>query len=164
MTSADNENHNTSYYNTFAKALRSQYAKDPSKPYYISAAPQCPRPDASIPLGAMQHADFVWVQFYNNGDCNINEPGFDASFAAWSSGLAAAGRAGAKVFVGAPAFEGGGTGYLPSNRVASVIQGAKARGTSNFGGVMLWDGPEAQFNVDQEGRNYIKTVKAALST
>lgn len=148
----------------------------PSPRHYAHSTPKThpnpttspPRPnvhDPTPPSHSVQCSTPISsVQFYNNGDCNINEPGFDASFAAWSSGLAAAGRAGAKVFVGAPAFEGGGTGYLPSNRVASVIQGAKARGTSNFGGVMLWDGPEAQFNVDQEGRNYIKTVKAALST
>ncbi|KAI9880790.1 MAG: hypothetical protein M1830_000226 [Pleopsidium flavum] len=158
----DNENHNTSYYNTFATALRSQYAKDPSKPYYISAAPQCPRPDASIPLGSMQHADFVWVQFYNNGVCNIDQPGFEASFAAWSADLAAAGRPGPKIFIGTLGFEGGGTGYLPSSRFASVVQGVRRR--PNFGGVMLWDGPEAQFNIDREGRNYTKIVKAALST
>lgn len=55
---------------------------DTSKQYYISAAPQCVRPDASIPLDAMQAMDFIWVQFYNNDDCNIGQSGFDASFKA----------------------------------------------------------------------------------
>ena len=38
-------------------------ATDKSKQYYISAAPQCPLPDASIPVGAMQLMDFVVSDF-----------------------------------------------------------------------------------------------------
>ena len=52
------------------------------KQYYISAAPQCVRPDAFISLDAMQAMNFIWVQFYNNDDCNIGQSGFDASFKA----------------------------------------------------------------------------------
>lgn len=55
---------------------------DTSKQYYISAAPQCVRSDAFIPLDAMQAMNFIWVQFYNNGDCNIGQSGFDVSFKA----------------------------------------------------------------------------------
>ncbi|MCJ1299057.1 hypothetical protein MMC08_001848 [Hypocenomyce scalaris] len=153
---ADNEDDSTSYYNTFATSLRSQFSGDSSKTYYISAAPQCPIPDASIPLQAMQQADFVWVQFYNNGDCNVGQSGFSASFSAWSSDLSAAGK-GPKLYIGAPAWSGGGTGYLPPSEMASVIQGAKALGESNFGGVMLWDGSEAQVNGE-----YQQGVKSAL--
>ncbi|MBC7854174.1 MAG: hypothetical protein IAF94_12135, partial [Pirellulaceae bacterium] len=71
--------------------MRSLYAGDSSKSYYLSAAPQCPRPDESIPLAAMQTMDFVWVQFYNNGaaNCNVGQPGFLASFRAWSADLGA---------------------------------------------------------------------------
>lgn len=68
----DNENHSTEHYETFATALRERFTTDDSKTYYLSAAPQCPIPDESIPLGALQQADFVWVQFYNNPSCNID--------------------------------------------------------------------------------------------
>ena len=104
----------------------------------------------------MQQADFVWVQFYNNGDCNVGQAGFGASFAAWSADLAAAGG-GPKLFIGAPAWAGDGTGYLPPSQMALVIQEAKAAGTGNFGGVMLWDGAEAQVN-----GQYQQGVKGAL--
>ncbi|KAI4145695.1 MAG: hypothetical protein L6R39_003732, partial [Caloplaca ligustica] len=67
----DNEDHSTAFYSTFVSSLRKVMDADASRKYYISAAPQCPRPDASIPLDAMQQMDFVFVQFYNNGDCNI---------------------------------------------------------------------------------------------
>ena len=85
----DNENHNTSYYHPFAIALRQHFAKDPSRIYYLSTAPQCPMPDASIPVGAMIESDFVWVQFYNNPECDLNSPGFQSSFASWSANLSA---------------------------------------------------------------------------
>lgn len=49
----DNENHDTSYYGTFANALRQQFTQDSSKTYYLSTAPQCPIPDESIPMEAM---------------------------------------------------------------------------------------------------------------
>ncbi|KAL8654482.1 MAG: hypothetical protein Q9226_003414, partial [Calogaya cf. arnoldii] len=97
----DNEDHSTAFYNTFISSLRSTMNADSSKRYYISAAPQCPRPDASIPLEAMQSMDFVFVQFYNNGDCNIGQPGFAASLKAWSQDLSAKGD-GPKLYVGAP--------------------------------------------------------------
>ncbi|KAL9023007.1 MAG: hypothetical protein Q9196_007432, partial [Gyalolechia fulgens] len=85
----DNEDHSTAFYTTFVSSLRTAMNTDPSKQYYISAAPQCPRPDASIPLSAMQTMDFVFVQFYNNGDCNVGQPGFEASLRAWSQDLSA---------------------------------------------------------------------------
>lgn len=62
----DNETGNSQYWGTFAITMREYYTTDTSKTYYLSAAPQCPIPDASMPLDAMQVADFVWVQFYNH--------------------------------------------------------------------------------------------------
>lgn len=56
---ADNENKDQTGYTAFVKALRTQFATDKSKQYYISAAPQCPLPDASIPVDAMKLMDFV---------------------------------------------------------------------------------------------------------
>lgn len=61
--STDNENKDQTGYVAFVKALRTQFATDKSKQYYISAAPQCPLPDASIPVGAMQLMDFVVSNF-----------------------------------------------------------------------------------------------------
>lgn len=135
---------------------------DTAKPYYISAAPQCPRPDASIPLDAMQAMDFVFVQFYNNGDCNIGQPGFAASLKAWSQDLSAKGTKGPKLFIGAPGCaKCAGSGYLGAEEMKRVVEGAKASGLGNFGGVMLWDGPEGKANV-QGGKDYLAVVKGAM--
>lgn len=55
----DNEDKDQTGYVTFVQALRTLFATDKTKQYYISAAPQCPLPDASIPVGAMTLMDFV---------------------------------------------------------------------------------------------------------
>ncbi|KAL8797026.1 MAG: hypothetical protein Q9195_000797 [Heterodermia aff. obscurata] len=160
----DNEDHSTASYSTFVSALRTTMDADSSKKYYISAAPQCPRPDASIPLDAMQSMDFVFVQFYNNGDCNVGQPGFEASFKAWSQDLSANGAKGPKLFVGAPGCTScAGSGYVDPAQVGSVLGAAKSAGVSNFGGVMLWDGPEAMVNTDG-GKDYLSVVKGALGS
>ncbi|KAL9000975.1 MAG: hypothetical protein Q9169_000459 [Polycauliona sp. 2 TL-2023] len=157
----DNEDHSTAFYNTFTSSLRTTMNADTSKRYYISAAPQCPRPDASIPLEAMQSMDFVFVQFYNNGDCNIGQPGFAASLKAWSQDLSAKGN-GPKLYVGAPGCAAcAGSGYLGAEEMRGAIEGAMAAGLSNFGGVMLWDGPEGKANVEG-GQDYLAVVKGAM--
>lgn len=52
----DTEQKNPAHYETFARALRDQFQQDTTKKYYLSAAPQCPMPDASIPLNVMKEA------------------------------------------------------------------------------------------------------------
>ena len=163
----DNEDHSTKYYNTFVSALRQTFAGDKTKHYYISGAPQCPRPDASIPLAAMQSMDFVFVQFYNNAmaGCDIGQPGFIDSLKAWSNDLSGNSTTakGPKLYIGAPACEEcAGKGYLEPANMTSVIKSAMKAGVGNFGGVMLWDGSEAMNNTAAEG-DYLKVVKSALT-
>ena len=160
----DTEQKNPAYYTNFTTALRQTFTQDPSKTYYISAAPQCPRPDASIPLDAMQEMDFVWVQFYNNGDCNVGESGFMASLTAWSGDLSANG-AGPQLYIGGPACETCGPhGFLEPTAVAPAIQAVHSAGLKNVGGMMLWDGSEAMLNTNGTGgKTYLQVVKAALT-
>lgn len=160
----DPEQKNPAYYTNFTTALRQTFVQDRSKTYYISAAPQCPRPDASIPLDAMQEMDFVWVQFYNNGDCNIGASGFMASLAAWSEDLSAKG-AGPQLYIGGPACETCGPhGFLEPTAVAPAIQAEYSAGLKNFGGMMLWDGSEGKLNTNGTGgKTYLQVVKAALT-
>ena len=73
------ENNLPAYYADFMNELRTLSAGDTSRQYFISAAPQCVYPDASlgpdhtkhnvtVPT-AITHAAFDWLnmQFYNNG-------------------------------------------------------------------------------------------------
>lgn len=160
----DNEDHTTDYYEVFASALRALFATDTSKTYYISAAPQCPIPDASISLPVMAQADFVWVQFYNNPSCNLDTNAFQESFAAWSSSLMdISTREGLpKLFVGIPSFAGAGAGYVDGAGLYSRIVQARELDVPNLGGIMLWEGTEAMDNVDQYGVNYLSYAKDAL--
>ena len=159
----DNENHNTDHYETFAIALRERFTTDDSKSYYLSAAPQCPIPDESIPVGALQQADFVWVQFYNNPSCNIDAPGFQQSFRAWSDLLASGTLVrGPRLYIGAAGFEGAGSGYVKGSGLGTRVRTARGLYVENLGGVMLWDGSEAALNVDQYGVDYLSYAKSAL--
>lgn len=126
---------------------------DSSKKYLITAAPQCPRPDASIPLDAMKQMDYVWVQFYNNPPCMLGSAGFAASFKAWSQDLGST-----KLFIGAPSSsDSAGSGFLDSAALAATIKSVKS--VPNFGGVMLWDAARATLNND-----FQKGVKQALGS
>ncbi|KAK5121299.1 hypothetical protein LTR85_005465 [Meristemomyces frigidus] len=158
----DNENHNTSHYDVFATELRKQFAKDTSKTYYLSAAPQCPMPDESIPLAAMKEADFVWVQFYNNPSCNLNSTGFQASFKAWSKQLLNAEGKSPQLYIGAPGFAGAGSGYVNGSEFSRYVKEARKLKVKNFGGVMLWDGSEGMANIDEYGASYLDYAKAAV--
>ncbi|KAK5245094.1 hypothetical protein LTS06_009427 [Exophiala xenobiotica] len=98
----DNENPaNAAHLPTLMSTLRSLMASTdtdtdttgPStstpKAYYLSAAPQCPQPDASIPVPELLGViDFFNVQFYNNPSCQLNagQPFLD-SLRSWSQAL-----------------------------------------------------------------------------
>ncbi|MCJ1350300.1 MAG: Chitinase 3 [Icmadophila ericetorum] len=156
----DSETANQAGWTAFTTQMRSLYAQDKSKTYYISGAPQCPRPDQSIPLAAMQQMDFVWVQFYNNGDCNVGASDFVSSFEAWSSDLSTGKGANGnptKLFVGVPATEDAAPdAYLAPAALTTALQSIKGK-ASNMGGVMMWDGSEAVLN-----NNYQEVAKQAL--
>jgi chitinase len=54
-------------YTAFVNRMRTHYAGDSRKSYYIAAAPQCPLPDAYLnTVLTTAHVDFIFVQFYNN--------------------------------------------------------------------------------------------------
>lgn len=158
----DNEVDQTLGYTTFVSSLRKSMTADSSRTYYISAAPSCARPDPSIPLDAMRTMDFIFVQFYGNVACNAGSPGFVEILKGWSSDLSTDG-AGPRLYVGAPGCgECADTGYLDPATMTSTIASAKNAGISNFGGIILWDGPRALEN-EQDGKNYTAVVKDVLA-
>lgn len=157
----DNEDNNSKNYNTFVSLLRQFMSTDTSKKYYISAAPQCPIPDKSIPLESMQAMDFVFVQWYNNPVCNAGTSPFLESFKAWSKHLSKnSGRP--KVFIGLPGCQScAGSVYLNASQLPSTLEDAKGANVTNFGGVMLWDGPQAVANLEG-GKDYLTQLKEIL--
>ncbi|KAL6890413.1 glycoside hydrolase family 18 protein [Trichoderma evansii] len=79
--------------------------------------------------------DFVWVQFYNNGDCNIAQSDFLSSVQTWSSGIGSA-----KLYIGALASDADGDqGFADADTLLGAIQDIKNMNLSNYGGAMLWE-------------------------
>ncbi|KAI0324745.1 glycoside hydrolase [Cubamyces sp. BRFM 1775] len=116
------------------------------KYYYITAAPQCPYPDAYIGA-ALNEAPFdaVYVQFYNN-DCGLNHPGaynFD-TWDKWAKTKSA--NSDVKVYIGAPGSQdSAGQGYVAVEKLADYVSDAQEK-YSSFGGVMIWDASTAHTN------------------
>lgn len=160
----DNEDRTTSYWFAFATALKAHYAQNPKRKYYLAAAPQCPRPDASIPISVLRMCDFVFTQFYNNPSCNLDSAGFLASLKAWSSDLMVKGKASPRLFIGMPAFSGAGSGYVEGPQLAKTLPtlGTLRKQVPNFGGVSMWAGPEALSNIDASGKTFLQHVAAIL--
>lgn len=134
----------------FANQLRALMDQDTSKPYYLSAAPQCPYPDAadgSMLDGAVSF-DMVFVQYYNNycastsyiaGAATQNNFNFD-TWDLWARTVSK--NPDVKVFLGVPAGPtGAGSGYESASALAPVIEYCQT--FSSFGGVMMWDASQA---------------------
>lgn len=150
---SDNESADSTGYSALATKLRSNFAGDSSKQYYLTAAPQCPFPDASIPLDVCKQLDFVFVQFYNNGECNVAQSGFSEAVDKWSGGIGDA-----QLFIGGLASgSDGDQGYVDSATFASSLKDVQAKGLKNFGGAMLWEAQLAVKNGD-----YQKAIKEAF--
>ncbi|KAI3720638.1 hypothetical protein L2E82_31629 [Cichorium intybus] len=106
------------------------------KKVYLSAAPQCPIPDAHLD-SAIQTGlfDYVWVQFYNNGQCEYGANA-DALLARWNQWTQVNSN---QIFLGLPAATGAaGSGYMPPDVLTSTVL-PSIKSSPKYGGVMLWD-------------------------
>ncbi|KAL7929963.1 hypothetical protein V8C35DRAFT_314257 [Trichoderma chlorosporum] len=150
----DNETGNPTGYLAMAQRFKSNFAQDTSKKYYLTAAPQCPFPDASEQLNVCQLTDFLWVQFYNNDDCNVGQSDFNSAVKNWSKNIG-----NSTLFIGALASGADGDqGYISSSALLSAYQGVSNLNLPNIGGIMLW---EAQLAV--KNGNFQQAVKAGIS-
>ncbi|KAI1433726.1 glycoside hydrolase superfamily [Xylaria sp. CBS 124048] len=159
----------------FAQQLRTFMDQDTAvngRKFYLSAAPQCPFPDANLVTvlhgDTATFLDFIFVQFYNNPSCDLRSTsGFQASLKEWNDGWA--GSNGSKIFVGVPASA---SAIGPAN-VESFVDGSAlaaryisvAQSFLNFAGVMIWDMSQVDSNpaflspiVSALGQNHIAPV------
>ncbi|KAG0206603.1 Chitinase 1 [Mortierella sp. GBA30] len=127
-------------YVAFIESLRAKFASPGSRPFYITAAPQCPYPDqATMDALATSWFDLVWVQFYNNycGVHNFNSGLFN--FDTWNNwAMNTSKNKNVRILLGVPGGPAAaGSGVIDAselNRILGLIQKY-----SNFGGVMMWD-------------------------
>ncbi|KAF8579155.1 carbohydrate-binding module family 5 protein, partial [Ramaria rubella] len=145
----DIEGGSTEFFDSFVNQIRS-HAAGASKPYYISAAPQCPFPDGY--LGTVLNAvgfDMVYVQFYNNY-CSL--PNYNNSndwdFSVWDNWAKnTAINTNVKIYIGAPGSTTAANAgsYVDPATLGTIIQQTRAQ-YSSFGGVMIWDASQAYAN------------------
>ncbi|KAK3389798.1 glycoside hydrolase family 18 protein [Podospora didyma] len=133
-----------------------------NKKFFLSAAPQCPFPDAAMNEALQAVAfDFVSVQFYNNY-CGVTSfvPGAatqnNFNFATWDTWAKGSRNPAVKVLLGIPGSPtAAGSGYVSGSQLASVI--AYSKQFSSFGGVMVWDVSQVWANA-----GFLDSVVSAL--
>lgn len=123
----------TSYWDELVRALAGFNSQ---RKVYLSAAPQCPIPDAHLDTAIQTGLfDYVWVQFYNNEQCHyVNNA--DNLLARWNEWTGVNSN---QIFLGLPAApEAAGGGYIPPDvLIAQVLPTIKS--SPKYGGVMLWN-------------------------
>ncbi|KAL1366998.1 hypothetical protein HN51_021043 [Arachis hypogaea] len=121
-------------YAVLAMKLREHMDKKKRK-FYLSAAPQCPFPDHNQnPALSKVHFDFVFIQFYNNPDCQVASNHFRRSWNKWTKTIKAH-----KFYVGLLAMPAGSdTGYVPPETVLNKVL-PFVKKSPKYGGVMLWN-------------------------
>ncbi|KAG0659775.1 Chitinase 1 [Maudiozyma exigua] len=154
----DIENNNNVGYAALVTKLRTLFATG-SKQYYISAAPQCPYPDASVgDLLANADVDFAFIQFYNNY-CNVESSFNWDTWVNYAENVSP--NSNIKLYLGLlGSATAAGSGYISDFSVLkSTIE--KISSFANFGGVSLWDASQA-FTNSIDGQAYIHAVKSLL--
>ncbi|KAG2599571.1 acidic endochitinase Pun g 14, amyloplastic-like [Panicum virgatum] len=149
----DIENGNPAHYDELASALK---AKDGG--VLLTAAPQCPYPDASLgPALQTGLFDAVWVQFYNNPGCAYaggDDANLVAAWRTWTGGV----RAGS-FYLGLPASEeAAGSGYIPPGDLTGTVLPAVQGVGGGYGGIMLW----SRYYDVLKNPNYSDQVKGSV--
>lgn len=134
----------TQYWDVLARSLKA-YSK-PRRAVYLAGAPQCPFPDKFLG-GALNTGlfDYVWVQFYNNPQCQYSSGNTDNLINSWNKWTTSI-KAGL-IFLGLPAApEAAGSGFIPATVLNSEVLPVIKK-SPKYGGVMLW----SKFYDDQSG-------------
>ena len=138
----DIEGGGTNGYSAFVRRLR-RLMDGAGDGWLITAAPQCPYPDAYLgpaPGTALRDAasafDYLFVQFYNNFCNGASRAPFQDAFGRWSRLSTGSGP---RIVVGLPAAPAAAPagGYVEPDKLPSLINAVD--GNASFAGVMLWD-------------------------
>ncbi|KAI8026922.1 hypothetical protein LOK49_LG02G00219 [Camellia lanceoleosa] len=126
------------------------YSKQ-GKKVYLTAAPQCPFPDAWVG-GALKTGlfDYVWVQFYNNPPCQYTSGNVGNLEDAEAMDLNIPAK---KILLGLPAARCSWKRFHSCSDLTSKVLPA-IKGSPKYGGVMLW----SKYYDDQTG--YSSSIKS----
>lgn len=154
----DIENSNSVGYAALVTELRTLFATS-TKQFYISAAPQCPYPDASVgDLLENADVDFAFIQFYNNY-CNVDK---SFNWDTWQDyAESVSPNKNIKLYLGLPgSASAAGSGYISDLTVLQETI-SKVSESGNFGGVAMWDASQAVSN-EIDGLSYLSHIKSLL--
>ncbi|KAF9667422.1 hypothetical protein SADUNF_Sadunf15G0021400 [Salix dunnii] len=129
----DIETNSGLYWDDLAKALNGFSGE---RKVYLAAAPQCPFPDASLDTAIKTGLfDYVWVQFYNNPQCQYSGNA-DNLLNAWNQWITVQSD---QIFLGLPAAPEAAPsgGFIPVDVLNSEVL-PSINTSPKFGGVMLW--------------------------
>ncbi|OAR01566.1 hypothetical protein LLEC1_07121 [Akanthomyces lecanii] len=160
------------YYQYMIAKLRQNFAKDSSKKYYITGAPQCPIPEPNMgEIISNSQFDYLFVQFYNNNNYTVpcalpingNAP---FNYNNWTNFISTTPSKNAKIFIGVPASTlaangspGGATYYATPDQLATIVNDYKS--DTHFGGIMMWSAGFSDSNVIN-GCTYAQEAKHIL--
>ncbi|KAH9318810.1 hypothetical protein KI387_020579 [Taxus chinensis] len=145
----------TKHWDDLARALSTLNFRG-GKKVFLSAAPQCPYPDASLGK-ALQTGlfDYVWTQFFNNPPCEYfggNTSNLINSWNQWTTSIPKT----THFFLGLPASTAGaGSGFIPAATLKSKVL-PQIKKSSKYAGVMLW----SKFYDEEAG--YSSSIKPSL--
>lgn len=154
----DIENNSPTGYASLVNSLRTYY-KSGSKPYYVSAAPQCVYPDANVGDAlANSDIDMAFIQFYNNY-CSLDQ---QFNWDTWQTfAESTSPNKNIKLFIGLPgASAAAGSGYVSPSVVQSAVNTVST--SSNFGGIMLWDASQG-FSNQVNGQSFAQDMQDILN-
>ncbi|XP_039687074.1 acidic endochitinase [Medicago truncatula] len=142
---------NQQHWEELARFLKSRNTS--TQNVYLSAAPQCPYPDGELGVALETGVfDYVWIQFYNNPECDYSESEVNRlldSWKRWTKSLTSG-----KVFLGLPASPAAAdNGYVPADLLCEIVVPV-LRISRNYGGVMLWT---THYDKQSGYSNYIKS-------
>lgn len=162
------------YYQYMIAKLRSNFASDPSRKYYITGAPQCPIPEPNMgQIISNSQFDYLFVQFYNNNNyvvpcalpINGNAP---FNYNNWTNFISTTPSKDAKIFIGVPASPLGANGspsgatyYATPDQLATIVNQYKS--DAHFGGIMMWSAGFSDSNVNN-GCTYAQEAKHILTS
>ncbi|KAF4400313.1 hypothetical protein G4B88_019522 [Cannabis sativa] len=130
----DIESGSGEYWDVLASSLNGHSQE---RTVYLGAAPQCPYPDAHLD-GAIKTGlfDYVWVQFYNNPQCQY-DGSTDKLLNSWNQWISSEAK---QVFLGLPASEEAAPsgGFIPADVLISQVL-PTIKTSEKYGGVMLWN-------------------------